>query len=71
MRRKERLQRDAECIKRLGGATKVAAMLPPEDGKPVSVQRVTNWMTRGIPAQVKLDNQEIFLAKQVFSDPSV
>lgn len=50
---------DRELIESLGGPAKVARLLglPTKGG----VQRVHNWLTRGIPAQVKLDNPELFL----------
>ena len=51
---------DRELIESLGGPAKVAELLKyPKHG---GVQRVQNWMTRGIPAQVKLDHPAIFLA---------
>jgi hypothetical protein len=43
---------DFESIKALGGATKVA------NDFGFGVQQVHNWMTRGIPAGVILDNQK-------------
>lgn len=53
------VQADRELIRRLGGSTKVAAMLATE-GR-CSVQRVQNWKTRGIPPGVKLSHPHIFL----------
>lgn len=55
---------DAELIKQLGGSTKVAELLGygREDG---GVQRVQNWITRGIPSKVKLDHPQIFLTHMV------
>lgn len=50
---------DAELIEHLGGPTKVAALLSLE--KDGGVQRVQNWITRGIPPKVKLEFPEIFL----------
>lgn len=50
---------DSELIQRLGGPTKVAELLNYE--KQGGVQRVQNWMTRGIPAKVKLEHPDIFL----------
>lgn len=53
------LQTDKSIIEDLGGPAKVAEMLGyPKAG---GVQRVQNWMTRGIPSKVKLDNPELFL----------
>jgi len=53
---------DQELIESLGGPTKVARLLKfsPIGG----AQRVQNWLSRGIPAQVKLDHPDIFLAKK-------
>ncbi len=53
------LERDKIRIARLGGPTKVAELL--HFDKEGGVQRVQNWLTRGIPAQVKLDNPSLFL----------
>ena len=50
---------DRELIEHLGGAAKVAELLKYD--KNGGVQRVHNWMTRGIPARVKLEHPEIFL----------
>ena len=50
---------DTQLINDLGGPTKVAAMLGID--KPCSVQRVQNWLTRGIPAQVKVNYPHLFL----------
>lgn len=49
---------DAELINHLGGPTKVAELLKYD--KQGGVQRVQNWLVRGIPAQVKLDHLELF-----------
>lgn len=45
---------DSDLIESLGGSAKVAARLG------CSVQRVQNWKVRGIPAQVRLDHQDVF-----------
>jgi len=51
---------DAALIRDLGGPTKVARMLGyPQLG---GVQRVQNWIKRGIPAAVKVAHPDIFLA---------
>lgn len=50
---------DQKLIERLGGPAKVAELLKYD--KHGGVQRVHNWMARGIPARVKLANPEIFL----------
>lgn len=49
---------DKKQITTLGGPTKVAALLGYD--KHGGVQRVQNWMTRGIPSKVKLDRPDIF-----------
>ena len=49
---------DAQLIKSLGGPTKLARMLGYE-GAP-GARRVHNWIKRGIPPRVKLENMEIF-----------
>jgi len=51
---------DAERIKALGGAAKLAVLLgyDKEDG---GVQRVHNWISRGIPAKVKVERPDLFL----------
>lgn len=51
---------DAELIRALGGPAKVAERLGYGQG---GTQRVQNWLTRGIPAQVKLDHPRVFLGK--------
>ena len=50
---------DRELIEHLGGPAKVAELLKYD--KNGGVQRVHNWMARGIPARVKLAHPEIFL----------
>lgn len=53
---------DAQLIEQLGGPAKVADLLGyDKDG---GVQRVHNWITRGIPAKVKLDHPHLFLRAQ-------
>lgn len=48
---------DKELIKKLGGVAAVSSYLG------ISYQCVFNWLTRGIPAQVKLDNKDVFLSE--------
>lgn len=50
---------DAERIEALGGPAKVAEMLKYE--KHGGVQRVTNWVTRGIPSRVKVEHPNLFM----------
>lgn len=45
---------DRELIEKHGGTKAFAKLLD------VSVQRVTNWKRRGIPAKVKLENLAVF-----------
>ena len=52
-------ENDRELIAKLGGPTKVAVMLSlPKYG---GVQRVQNWMQRGIPSAVKVQYPAIFM----------
>ena len=53
------LERDRELLKSLGGPTKVAELLglPKYHG----VQRVQNWMQRGIPASVRVERPDLFM----------
>lgn len=51
---------DSELIRMLGGPTKVAEMLGYDKAKG-GVQRVQNWIERGIPPRVKLDHPDLFL----------
>ena len=53
---------DSEIIQSLGGATAVAKLLGLKT--PDGARRVHNWIKRGIPAQIKLDNLSIFVAPQ-------
>lgn len=46
---------DKQLIMKLGGVNVVSNYLG------VSYQCVFNWLSRGIPAQVKLDHRDIFL----------
>lgn len=49
---------DSELIDALGGPAKIAMLLGYD--KEGGVQRIHNWRTRGIPAQVKIDHPDIF-----------
>jgi len=49
---------DAELIRSLGGPTKVAKLLGYEVG---GVQRVQNWLSRGIPSHVKVARPDLFM----------
>lgn len=54
---------DKERIKSLGGAAKVAQLLGYSKEKG-GIQRVHNWMTRGIPYKVKVEHPDLFLSSQ-------
>ena len=54
------MKNDSEIIESLGGASKVAELIG-LDKKAGGVQRVHNWIQRGIPAQVKLNFPELFI----------
>lgn len=58
----EQIQADKELIEKFGGPTKLAERLGYDKDRG-GVQRVQNWMTRGIPPRVKVDNPGIFLPK--------
>lgn len=50
---------DRQLIANLGGPTKVAELLDlPKYG---GVQRIQNWIKRGIPAAVKVQHPQIFM----------
>jgi len=51
------IQNDKDLIIQLGGSSVLAKHLN------LSKQRVHNWMTRGIPASIKLAYPKIFLKK--------
>jgi hypothetical protein len=58
---KSQIEKDAELIESLGGPTTVARMLGFEGL--AGSRRVFNWTKRGIPAQVRIDHPDIFLAQ--------
>jgi hypothetical protein len=51
---------DKEIIETLGGPTEVAKLLGYDLAKG-GAQKVYNWLTRGIPAKVKVQHPELFL----------
>ena len=59
------IEADKEILLRLGGSTRVAELLGFKDK-----QRVQNWMTRGIPAKVKLQYPHLFLNPNIQSSKS-
>lgn len=56
---------DRDLIMKHGGPAALAELL--KFRKPGGVQRVQNWMTRGIPAKVKLDHPDLFLSAAVLA----
>lgn len=50
---------DKQLIEHLGGPAKVAELLGVD--KNGGVQRVFNWLSRGIPARVKVDRPDLFM----------
>lgn len=57
--RMNQIAEDAKLIREMGGPTKVAAILAA--GPKVSVQRVQNWLTRGIPSHIKVAYPHYFM----------
>lgn len=51
---------DREKILKLGGPTKVAKLLNLDNENHKGSRRVSNWMHRGIPPRVILENPHIF-----------
>lgn len=60
------MESDKEIIEALGGPAKVAELLKYDKSKG-GVQRVNNWVSRGIPSSVKLAHPDIFLKKLIGS----
>lgn len=54
------MNEDRALIEELGGPAKVAEMLG-YDKRDGGVQRVSNWLTRGIPAAVKVERPDLFM----------
>lgn len=57
---------DKNVIRSLGGPAKLAELLG--YAKRGGVQRVQNWMVRGIPAKVRLDHPHIFSSRHTDGD---
>ncbi len=51
---------DAVLIRQLGGPARVAELLGYDKAKG-GIQRVQNWLTRGIPPRVKLERPDLFM----------
>jgi len=56
------LMDDKTIIESLGGPTRVCELLGLD--KHGGVQRVQNWITRGIPYRVKVEHADIFLNRK-------
>lgn len=54
------MKSDAKLIRDLGGPTRVAEILG-YDKAAGGVQRVQNWLTRGIPSHVKVQRPDLFM----------
>lgn len=54
------MEDDKALIEELGGPAKVAELLG-YDKRDGGVQRVSNWLTRGIPSAVKVERPDLFL----------
>jgi hypothetical protein len=58
---------DRQLIERLGGPARLAVLLG-YNKRAGGVQRVHNWLSRGIPARVKLDRPDLFQEQAQASD---
>lgn len=63
------IQRDADLIKSLGGPAKVVEVIGAVP--PVSVQRVQNWLTRGIPSHIKVQYPHLFMPELAQAPASI
>lgn len=63
------IELDAKLIRDLGGPSVVAEKLS-YDKRAGGVQRVSNWMRRGIPAEVKLQRPDLFLPQLLAASPA-
>ncbi|WPB58612.1 hypothetical protein [Xylophilus sp. GOD-11R] len=61
---------DTNLIKRLGGPTRVAELLGYDKARG-GVQRVQNWLTRGIPSSVKVERPDLFMPGLTTSEPAL
>lgn len=61
---------DTHLIKRLGGPTRVAELLGYDKAKG-GVQRVQNWLTRGIPSSVKVERPDLFMPGLTAAEPAL
>lgn len=58
------MHKDSKLIDELGGTAKVANLLG-LDKAGGGIQRVHNWRSRGIPAQVKVDRPDLFMPELI------
>ncbi|WP_310672786.1 hypothetical protein [Burkholderia multivorans] len=63
-----RIEADRMTIARLGGPARVAELLGYEKHLG-GTQRVCNWLARGIPAAIKIERPDLFLAAVPASNP--
>ena len=63
-----RIEADRITIAGLGGPSRVAELLGYEKQQG-GTQRVCNWLARGIPAAVKVERPDLFLAVLPTSNP--
>lgn len=62
-------EQDRACIVQLGGPSKVAELLDlPKKG---GAQRVQNWLTRGIPAAIKVAHPNLFMPELKANSPAL
>jgi hypothetical protein len=64
MENTDQIRADRQLIEDLGGPTKTAELLGYDKAKG-GVQRVQNWMTRGIPARVRIAHPTLFMPRVV------
>lgn len=62
------IKADRQLIEQLGGPTKLAKQLRLSGTHPV--QRVQNWMVRGIPSAVKVQHPALFMPNWLASHAS-
>lgn len=65
----DRIEADAQLIKELGGPASLAELLGYD--KEGGIQRVHNWITRGIPHRVKVERPDLFLRQIAVREPTL
>lgn len=68
MKDKDQIAADRALLKQLGGPTRVADILG-FDKANGGIQRVQNWMTRGIPSEQKVERPDLFMRPLVSRNP--